>query len=330
LPERGPRGRPLASDPLFLLGAAVFALFGLPSVALAWGPSVHLWIGDVLLQTGAAAVPLVAALLRRHARAFLYGCLAPDFYVGKGSVGHDAHCHNWSAGKRLLAEAKDDRERAFALGYLAHLAADVIGHNHFVPNNLYRLFGVHKFGHVFFELHADNLLDPAYVDMADALVAEPNLPCDRLLQRVIPDGRVPFGAKKALFTSWITIHNRDSMKRLLRLFRGFSENLLRHDDVREMIELSLALAAEMLLDPEVPLLGRFDPIGAANIRLAKELRRASKRARAYARSDVPFPIPAELRALRPRLDTLDIEAYVGPLTWEGAEGEVALLTTGAA
>lgn len=312
-------------DPFVLLGALVLGLLGLPGVALAWGPSVHLWIGDVLLQTAAASIPLVGALLRRHAREFLYGCIAPDFYVGKGSTGHEGHCHNWSAGKALLARARTDPERALAWGYMAHLAADVIGHNNFVPNNLYRTFGIHKIGHVFFELHADNLLDPAYTTLADGLVATPNMPCDAHLKAVIPDGRVPFFAKKVLFTTWIAVHNGASMRRLLRIVRPFSQALLRHDDVKTEIELSLACAVEMLLDPEVPLLGRYDPIGAVNLALAKELRRQSKRARSYARSDVPFPIPAEIRALRPRLDRLEMEAYMGPLDWHATEAERRLI-----
>ena len=52
--------------------------------------------------------------------------------------------------------------------------------------------------------------------------------------------------------------------------------------------------------------GSYDPIGATNIRLAKELRRESKRARSYSRSDVPFPIPAELRAFRSNLSELSL------------------------
>ncbi len=287
-----------------ILGAMFFALFGLPSVALAWGPGVHLWIGDSLIQTAGAALPLVAALLRRHAHAFLYGSLSPDFYLGKGSAYHADHCHNWSAGQRLLAAAQTDGQRAFALGYLAHLAADVIGHNYFVPNNLYRSFGVHKLGHVIFELHADNLLDRnhALLDVADEVVSEPQPENDALLNAVVLcNGKVPFEAKKRLFASFIAISKAARLKSLYRRLRPLSESLLRNDDVHDMMQLSLALAFEMLKDPSVPVIGRYDPLGAVNIAAAKDLRRASKRAKSYKRSDVPFPIPAELRAIRANL-----------------------------
>ena len=288
-----------------ILGALFFAVFGLPSIALAWGPSVHLWVGDTLIQTVGAALPLTAALLRRHARAFLYGCLAPDFFVGKGSSYHEAHCHNWAAGRKLLATAESETQEAFALGYLCHLSADVIGHNHFVPNNLYRTFGIHKVGHVYFELHADNLLDHSYVDLADGLVSTPQRENDALLQATILKGFIPFEAKKRIFTSWIALSNFSKAKQLLAAVRPYSETLLQNDDVRDMMELSLACGLEMLKDPTVPLLSRYDPIGATNIRLAKELRRESKRARSYRASDVPFPIPAEIRELRSGLAVLD-------------------------
>lgn len=295
-------GRP---DIWIVLGALVFAVFGLPGIALAWGPSVHLWIGDTLIQTVGAALPLTAALLRRHARSFLYGCLAPDFFVGKGSSYHEAHCHNWAAGKKLLKTADSERQQAFALGYMCHLAADVIGHNHFVPNNLYRTFGIHKVGHVYFELHADNLLDPGYVDLADGLMGDDHADHDVLLDAVILKTVIPFHAKKRIFTSWIALSNFARMKAFLASVRDYSEQLLSNDDVRDMMELSLACGFEMLRDVEVPLLGKFDPIGATNIRLAKELRKESKRARSYRASDVPFPIPAELRSLRGLLAQLD-------------------------
>jgi hypothetical protein len=296
---------PRKPDLWIVFGALFFAIFGLPSVALAWGPSVHLWIGDTLIQSAGAALPLVAALIRRHARSFLYGCVAPDIYVGKGSTYHEEHCHNWTVGKKLLSTAESESERAFALGYMTHLAADVIGHNHFVPNNLYRSIGLGKVGHVYFEFHADNLLDAAYTDLAHSLMSAPQADNDALLNLVILRGLIPFEAKKAIFGSYLALSNTDRLRRLARRVRWYSESLLRNDDVRDLMSLSLALAFEMLKDPTVPVLGRYDPIGATNQKLASELRRESKRARAHSRRHVPFPVPAELRAMRANLALLE-------------------------
>jgi hypothetical protein len=293
-------------DLFLLVGIFVFAVFGLPSVAQAWGPSVHLYIGDRILQTLAASLPAAAALLRRHARSFLYGTLAPDFEVGKGSTYHEEHNHNWSTGARLLESARDDAARAFALGYMVHLAADIIGHNHFVPNHLYRSFGLKKLGHAYWEVHADNLIEGPYPELAAALVAAPADDHDEHLETmtVRPGGLVPFETKKRIFCSFIHFANHSRARSFLDRVRPYSEQALRHEDVREEIELSLACSVELLHDPTVPLLKRFDPIGATNIRLAKELRRESRRAKTFSKGDLPFPIPPELRALRHRIEAL--------------------------
>jgi hypothetical protein len=300
--EGGSRNHKSGID-FFLLGAVLFfAVFGLARPALAWGPSVHLWIGDQVLEGAAAALPVVAALLRRHARSFLYGSLAPDFEVGKGSTGHEAHNHNWSTGRRLLERAESESGRAFALGYMAHLAADVIGHNHFVPNHLYRTFGSKKLGHAYWEVHADNLIEGPYAELAAALVAAPSEENDGLLGHVTVRGLIPFEAKKRIFCSFLRMANHSRARTFLDRVRPFSAQALRHEDVRDEIHLSLACVIEMLRDTTVPLLGRYDPIGARNIRLAKELRRESRRARTFSKGDVPFPIPAELRALRAHIE----------------------------
>ncbi len=299
-PTRDRRRFPLA----VFVAALLAGVFALPGVAQAWGPSVHLWIGDVLIQSLVAVAPLVAALIRRHARSFLYGSLSPDFYIGKGSTYHDRHCHNWSTGHRLLEQARDPAQRAFAYGYLAHLSADVIGHNHFVPNHLYRTFGSKKLGHAYFELHADNLMDPAYRELAALVVSAPQRDNDLLLNEVIVEKALPFGAGKLLFARFLRWSNGRMVRRVLERARGYSENLLAVDDVRDQIALSLALAIEVLgrARPQDSVVCGFDPIGARNIALAKDLRRETRRDRTFRRDDVPFPIPLELRELRTRLE----------------------------
>lgn len=291
--------------PLAVFAAAVFAgVFALPGIAEAWGPSVHLWIGDVLIQSLVAVAPLVAALIRRHARSFLYGSLSPDFYIGKGSTYHDRHCHNWSTGHRLLEQARGPEQKAFAYGYLAHLAADVIGHNHFVPNHLYRSFGSKKLGHAYFEIHADNLMDFAYRELATLVVSTPQRENDLLLNEVILEKAIPFGAGKLLFARFLGWSNGRLMRRVLARAREYSESLLAVDDVRDQIALSLALALEVLgrAHPSESVVCAYDPIGARNIALAKDLRRETRRDRTFRRDDVPFPVPLELRELRSHLD----------------------------
>ena len=62
-----------------------------PAEALAWGPGVHLALGNSVLGNFGALPPLIAGLLTRHHNAFLYGCLSADIFIGKGTKIGRAH-----------------------------------------------------------------------------------------------------------------------------------------------------------------------------------------------------------------------------------------------
>ena len=122
----------------FLFAIAAFVTLALmPDQALAWGPGVHLALGNSVLSNMGCLPPLVAALLGRHRDAFLYGCLSADIFIGKGTNIKPGHSHNWVTGFKLLKSAQDARVLAYAYGYLSHLAADVVAHNYFVPKALF-------------------------------------------------------------------------------------------------------------------------------------------------------------------------------------------------
>src|SRR5689334_25445237 len=80
--------------------------------------------------------PAIAELLRAFPHDFLYGSIAADTSMAKKYVPTGRHCHSWTVGFEIHEAARDDRMRAFAYGYLSHLAADAIAHNHFVPMQL--------------------------------------------------------------------------------------------------------------------------------------------------------------------------------------------------
>ena len=65
-------------------------------------------------------------------------------------------------GRKLLLQAADPREQAFACGYLSHLAADIIAHNIYVPNQLYLTSSTIRWGHIYWELRADEFTDQKY------------------------------------------------------------------------------------------------------------------------------------------------------------------------
>lgn len=91
---------------IILVTLVAIAVAMVPGQALAWGPGVHLALGNSVLANLACLPPLLAALLRRHGSAFLYGCLSADIFIGKGTDFRPGHSHNWVTGFKLLHSAR--------------------------------------------------------------------------------------------------------------------------------------------------------------------------------------------------------------------------------
>jgi hypothetical protein len=121
---------------------------------------------------GAAVVaPIVRRLIQTHTADFLYGSLAADAIVGKNLAKHRDHCHNWDVARELFKSAKRQGKprEAFGLGYLGHLGADVVAHNHIVPRMLIVHFKATGVGHIYWEMRADEKLFAANPALAPAL-----------------------------------------------------------------------------------------------------------------------------------------------------------------
>ncbi len=128
-----PRARPRW---VAVLLTAMLCLALVPSDAWAWTPGTHVFLGDLLLRHLALVPPSLGLLLRRHPDDFLYGSIAADTSIAKKYADVGRHCHHWPVGLEIHDRADTDALKAFALGYLAHLAADVVAHNWFVPRQL--------------------------------------------------------------------------------------------------------------------------------------------------------------------------------------------------
>jgi hypothetical protein len=193
--------------------------------ALAWGPATHSLFTSLVLE-GALALPAaVLSLLRRFRLDFLYGSLAPDVIVAKSFCAEEAHCHRWSNGFKVLEAARDDASRAFALGYLTHLAADVVAHNRFVPERIPRLRLPAGLAHAYIEMRADDRVDYAHWDAPRAIGRERERRHDRLLDTVLTMTLLPYGTNKAIFTGLARLAERRSYRALLRIASDASKRL---------------------------------------------------------------------------------------------------------
>lgn len=276
---------------------AVAAL--IPDDALAWGPGVHLALGNSVLAHLGCLPPLVAGLLARHQNAFLYGCLSADIFIGKGTSFRLGHSHNWVTGFKLLKSAGDPRVTSYAYGYLTHLAADVVAHNYYVPNTLWTMPSGGKISHVYVEAQADQrfVLER---ESALALFRRPNRDTDGTLLSAMEKKRLPFLLKKQILKGSLHVTGSKEWGYSLRLADRLLPWAQPHQQLDEMFTLSRNLVFDFLADPMASVAVSFDPIGSHNLRTVRELR---SRKRKSDRHSLLFSPHASLTVLPEPLPT---------------------------
>jgi hypothetical protein len=305
-----------------MLLALLFVLVSLllsPNDALAWGPGVHLAIGAHLLERLALLAPALppglAALLQSQSDAFLYGSLSADIFIGKGSKPKPQHSHNWSTGRAIFSSALpaigapdlDDpvaEGLAYAYGYLAHLAADTVAHNFYVPTMLGLTSGGGRLSHALVELRADWEVKWSRRQAAK-LFRQSNPETDRRLLAATKRGPLPFFLKKQIYQRGFLLGKRRTMERplirLRRLFRVrdivFPGPFHHEAFCQEMLDLSLAVTLDLIQAPEQGQALAFDPIGAGRLKKIKFLRPQLYAPELYLDPGRLFPLPAAYQAL---------------------------------
>lgn len=271
----------------------------LPEDALAWGPGVHLALGNSVLANLGCLPPLVAGLVSRHQRAFLYGCLSADIFIGKGSSFKPGHSHNWVTGFKLLKSAKDPRVSSYAYGYLTHLAADVVAHNYYVPNSLWNMPSGGKISHVYVEAQADRRFE-AERESALKLFRRPNRENDTTLLSAMEKKRWPFLVKKQILKGSLKVTGSKEWGHSLRLADRLLPWSMPDRQLDEMVKLSERLVFDFLCAPRESAAVSFDPIGSRNLRAVREMRNKNA---GKGRNGILFEPHASLTELKDATDT---------------------------
>jgi len=194
--------RNLADTPVIIAAAILIIAVVLfdPSPAFAWGPVTHIALGVQVLATVITPEHPLQAALANLPEVFLYGSLAPDIVQGRRLQSRlRRHSHNWSTGLGLLESARGNRERTFAYGYLAHLAADVVAHNFFLPAQFVGYFATGLASHIYNEACFDTLYEADYQELLLKLLAVDFRALDAILNRAIDSPLVPFRAHRLIF-----------------------------------------------------------------------------------------------------------------------------------
>jgi hypothetical protein len=258
------------------LSAVAFALLALPVPAHAWGPLTHLSFSTQALgQLGALSSP-VRALLVDFADEFLYGSLAADIVVGKNLARYVYHCHNWRVGFNVYRAARGGAEQAFALGFLAHLAADTVAHNYFVPYQTVLSFHRRNSGHAYWELRYDQHMDRALSRVARRVSSRAYRGHDELLRRTLAGASIlPFSISRGLFTSVLASARNARFQSLSRGVLAPHRNMpLERELLEEMGGLAVRSIIGVLREGDGCEAVRADATGTRNLRMAKQLRKA--------------------------------------------------------
>lgn len=282
----------------------VLCLFGLGTVvqwlqadwALAWGPGVHTLTALHLMGHLKEILPAVAGAITAYPFEYLYGCMAADFFIGKGKKKADDHPHHWEGGFQFLGEARDDQERSYAYGFLSHLAADVAAHHIFIPKMLSIFPPGNRMGHLYWELKADYWIGTDYTQLANRVLKMDHQNCDAILGFIGGKSRGRMSANKLLYTQSVKFTgfvnaNREAIWGMRTPRWPLFEQYL-----ALTLDLSCRLVEDILTHPDSSSCLHYDPMGKAPIELACR-KWLSRRLRRSAARPEPFIVDPDLLKL---------------------------------
>ena len=304
--------------PLAALSFALGWLILVPEPAYAWGPATHVALGEAVLGALYLVPPAIRAVLERYPLHFLYGSIAADISLAKKYVPEGRHCHNWHVGEEILRAADSQRLAAVGYGYLAHLAADTVAHNVFVPRRLLLTSTTQALGHMYWEHRMDMHVGEEFLGKARHLVVNnDHSDADALFDEVLSRTIFSFQTNRKIFRGMIRFQGHDRWQRIFERVLAKSRFDLPDPLVDQYFRISFDRVVGYLRDRSGSVAGALDPVGDLNLRLAKKVRR---RALADHTVDHPevlaetaddfFPLPRQPLVFWPQLRDVDFAAGV--------------------
>jgi hypothetical protein len=290
---------------LAVLGAVALIVL-CPTDALAWTPGTHILLGEALLKSADLLLPTaIAQVLKAFPYDFLYGSIAADTSFAKRYAKVGQHCHNWSVGDDILGRARDDALRAFGYGYLAHLAADVVAHNHFVPHQLAISSTSSGVGHTYWESRFEAETGEQWPRRARELISLDHARADEHLDRVLSPTIFSTPTNRKIFRGMVHVTDMGSWQRVMSLMAQNSRWPLRDTMVRGHLDQAFDYVVDLLARGNDATPRQFDPSGESALHEAKLIRKSAlaRGGERAARKDAAdrFSLPTETLRWTPRL-----------------------------
>lgn len=245
-----------------------------PDEALAWGPVTHLIHGATVLSSINSLPIALQEILRAFPETYLYGCVGADIIQAKKFT-RDLryHCHSWNVGWQVLEGARTDSERAFAYGYLTHLAADTYSHNYFVPLQLIVSFRARALKHVYWEARFDASQPPEDWKRLRDVVSRLYPDCDELMERIVERTLFSFRTNKRIFNSVMALHRVEQWRRLMQRLGTRSQYVLTTQEMARYDHLCSHAALDVLTHGAEAACVRLDPTGHEHLERAEHIRK---------------------------------------------------------
>ena len=272
----------LVAARLFRLSGFILAAIALgallPRAAWAWTPGTHIMLSEAVLRALGTLPGAIAELLQAFPYDFLYGSIAADTSIAKKYAAPGRHCHAWNVGLEIHDQARAAPRRAFAVGALPPLAADVVAHPSVVPRQLAVASRTAGLGHSYWESRFETHLGEGHARRAKEVILLDHNRSDDLLDRVLSPTIFSTPTNRRIFRGMVYVTDSESWQRVFKVAKEMSRHDLPDADVERYVAFAYDYVIDFLvrIDRSEPY--KFDPAAEEHLRLAKIIRRDTLRA----------------------------------------------------
>ncbi|MBP1751183.1 MAG: hypothetical protein H6Q57_19 [Geobacteraceae bacterium] len=245
----------------------------IPHEAFAWGAGFHLQLGSSVLSNLHLIEPAIASVIAQFPNDFLYGCIAADITIGKKFTHYLQHCHRWPIGFKILENTESRLQKACAYGYLAHLAADTIAHNYFVPYKVMRSFSTLTLKHTYWEMRFESLVEKDMWEIGKKVSMEHYKLNDELLRAQVAGTIFSFDTNKRIFNSIILLSRLEKWQKVLTTLSNNSRYVLEPGDRDEYASMAEEAVFDFLNGLEHSRYFKADPTGEMALKTAEAVRK---------------------------------------------------------
>jgi|GEM_PF-2325935 len=179
----------------------------------------------------------------------------------------------------LVRQARGDGQKAFAWGYMTHLAADILSHNHFVPIHTLISFRARTSGHAYWEARMDGLQQIRYWRRARQVLEFTYEDCDELVEQTIEHTLLSFKANKKIFDSLMGISKLEQWQLLVNTVNRSSRYSLSRTTMDRYNHACVHAVMDLLVHKKRSFTQELDATGSEMLKQSIRLRRQLRKLR---------------------------------------------------